>query len=149
MWNLVLLLHICFFLLILHFRVNWVFITVISDVLSISWFVVVMQKPFWFVIKRIHPSRVRLTELLARAVCDFWTLAANLSITWNAFASCCVWFLEDMQCLCRYLNRNLLLGTIPKQIGMLKNLTVLNLSMNRFTGPIPVELGDLVSVTKM
>jgi hypothetical protein len=41
------------------------------------------------------------------------------------------------------------MGTIPKQIGMLKNLRVLDLSVNRLTGPIPVELGDLSGIEKM
>lgn len=47
----------------------------------------------------------------------------------------------------RYLDHNLLFGTIPKLIGSLKNLRVLDLSVNRLTGPIPSELGGLSSVS--
>jgi len=49
----------------------------------------------------------------------------------------------------RILDDNLLLGTIPKQIGMLKSLTVLDLSVNRFSGPIPPEIGNLTRIKKM
>ncbi|KAG6532470.1 hypothetical protein ZIOFF_006316 [Zingiber officinale] len=36
---------------------------------------------------------------------------------------------------CMYLGNNLLLGGIPMEIGMLKNLTLLDLSVNRLIGP--------------
>ena len=49
----------------------------------------------------------------------------------------------------RYLDHNLFFGTIPKQIGSLRNLRVLDLSVNRLTGPIPSELGGLSSVSVM
>ncbi|XP_073106395.1 probable LRR receptor-like serine/threonine-protein kinase At1g63430 isoform X2 [Elaeis guineensis] len=47
------------------------------------------------------------------------------------------------------LRNNSFVGTIPKQIGMLKSLTVLDLSLNRLKGSIPPELGDLTSITKI
>ena len=50
---------------------------------------------------------------------------------------------------CRILDNNLLLGTIPKQIGKLKSLKVLDLGVNQFMGPIPPEIGGLTSITKM
>ncbi|XP_010533657.1 PREDICTED: probable LRR receptor-like serine/threonine-protein kinase At1g63430 isoform X2 [Tarenaya hassleriana] len=38
------------------------------------------------------------------------------------------------------------MGTIPKEIGKLKNLKVLDLGNNLLTGPIPAELGNLSSI---
>uniref|UniRef100_A0A453DIC3 LRR receptor-like serine/threonine-protein kinase n=1 Tax=Aegilops tauschii subsp. strangulata TaxID=200361 RepID=A0A453DIC3_AEGTS len=47
----------------------------------------------------------------------------------------------------RYLDHNLLFGTIPKQLGSLRNLRVLDLGANRLAGPIPPELSGLNSVS--
>lgn len=44
---------------------------------------------------------------------------------------------------------NLLIGTIPKEIGLLKSLKVLDLGVNQLTGPIPSELGNLTTIMKM
>jgi len=41
------------------------------------------------------------------------------------------------------------MGSIPKDIGMLKNLIELNLSTNQFAGPIPSEIGDMAKITKI
>lgn len=49
----------------------------------------------------------------------------------------------------RILHGNLLIGTIPKEIGMLKSLKVLDLGSNQLTGPIPSEIGNLSSIVKM
>lgn len=49
----------------------------------------------------------------------------------------------------RILHGNLLIGTIPKEIGMLKNLRVLDLGSNQLTGTIPPEIGNLSSIVKM
>ena len=49
----------------------------------------------------------------------------------------------------RTLRENNLIGIIPKELGMLKFLKVLDLGMNQLTGPIPPELGNLSSVMKM
>ena len=49
----------------------------------------------------------------------------------------------------RTLRQNNLIGIIPKELGMLKFLKVLDLGMNQLTGPIPPELGNLSSVMKM
>lgn len=49
----------------------------------------------------------------------------------------------------RYLDHNMLFGTIPKQLGSLRNLRVLDLGVNRLTGPIPPELAGLSSVSVM
>lgn len=43
----------------------------------------------------------------------------------------------------------MLMGSIPKEISMLKNLTELNLSTNQLTGPIPREIGDMTKIKKM
>lgn len=51
--------------------------------------------------------------------------------------------------LCRILHGNLLIGTIPKEIGLLKNLKVLDLGANQLTGPIPPQLGNLANIMKM
>lgn len=44
---------------------------------------------------------------------------------------------------------NVLIGTIPKEIGLLKNLKVLDLGSNQLIGPIPLELGNLSNIIKM
>lgn len=49
----------------------------------------------------------------------------------------------------RILHGNLLFGTIPKEIGMLKKLEVLDLGSNQLTGKIPPEIGNLTSIVKM
>lgn len=49
----------------------------------------------------------------------------------------------------RILHGNLLINTIPKEIGLLKNLKVLDLGSNQLTGPIPPEIGKLNSIVKM
>ena len=41
---------------------------------------------------------------------------------------------------------NNLRGTIPPELGMLKDLTFLNIGANALTGPIPVELGDIAQL---
>ncbi|XP_009767696.1 putative LRR receptor-like serine/threonine-protein kinase At1g63430 [Nicotiana tabacum] len=47
------------------------------------------------------------------------------------------------------LHGNVLIGTIPKEIGLLKNLKVLDLGANQLTGPIPRELGNLTNLMKI
>lgn len=51
--------------------------------------------------------------------------------------------------MCRILHGNVLIGTIPKEIGLLKNLKVLDLGSNQLAGPIPLELGNLSNIIKM
>uniref|UniRef100_A0A0A9DGX0 Protein kinase domain-containing protein n=1 Tax=Arundo donax TaxID=35708 RepID=A0A0A9DGX0_ARUDO len=41
------------------------------------------------------------------------------------------------------------MGSIPKEIGMLKNLTELDLGTNQLVGPIPSEIGDMAKITKI
>lgn len=62
-----------------------------------------------------------------------------------------VWLLLtfSMLIICRILNNNNLLGIIPKELGMLKNLEVLDLGKNQLSGPIPHELGNLTNIKKM
>lgn len=50
---------------------------------------------------------------------------------------------------CRILHGNKLLGPVPKELGCLKNLRVLDLGVNQLTGPIPSEFGHLTNVVKM
>ncbi|OEL31544.1 putative LRR receptor-like serine/threonine-protein kinase [Dichanthelium oligosanthes] len=47
------------------------------------------------------------------------------------------------------LDHNTFMGSIPKEIGKLKNLMELNLSTNQLAGPIPSEIGDMPKITKM
>lgn len=49
----------------------------------------------------------------------------------------------DVLMFCRILHGNYLIGIIPKELGMLKSLRVLDLGMNQLSGPIPPEIGDL------
>lgn len=51
--------------------------------------------------------------------------------------------------ICRILHGNVLIGTIPKEIGLLQNLKVLDLGSNQLTGPIPLELGNLSNIIKL
>lgn len=55
----------------------------------------------------------------------------------------------DFSPLCRVLDNNLLMGTIPYQLSTLTNLIMLNLSVNELSGPIPPEIGNLTSITKL
>ena len=50
---------------------------------------------------------------------------------------------------CRILHGNNLIGAIPKELGMLKSLKVLDLGMNQLSGPIPPEIGNLTQAVKM
>ena len=54
-----------------------------------------------------------------------------------------------MLVISRILHSNSLIGTIPKEFGLLKNLKVLDLGANQLTGPIPPEIGKLSSIVKM
>ncbi|KAG4385802.1 hypothetical protein GLYMA_12G167901v4 [Glycine max] len=47
------------------------------------------------------------------------------------------------------LHGNSLVGVIPKELGMLKSLKVLDLGINHLIGPIPPEIGNLTQVMKM
>ena len=51
--------------------------------------------------------------------------------------------------LCRILHGNSFIGTIPRELGVLESLKVLDLGMNQLTGPIPAEIGNLTQVVKM
>lgn len=51
--------------------------------------------------------------------------------------------------LCRILHDNTLIGVIPKELGMLKNLKILDLGMNQLSGHIPPEIGNLTNISKM
>lgn len=41
------------------------------------------------------------------------------------------------------------MGTIPKEIGLLRNLEVLDVGSNQLTGTIPPEIGSLTAIVKM
>nr|XP_025637366.1 probable LRR receptor-like serine/threonine-protein kinase At1g63430 isoform X2 [Arachis hypogaea] len=47
------------------------------------------------------------------------------------------------------LHGNNLIGTIPKELGMLKSLKVLDLGLNQLSGPIPREIGNLTQAVKI
>jgi len=51
--------------------------------------------------------------------------------------------------VCRILHGNNLIGTIPKELCVLKSLEVLDLGMNQLTGPIPPEIGNLALLVNM
>ena len=48
---------------------------------------------------------------------------------------------------CSVLRNNSFTGIIPEGIGELKELEVLDLGYNNFTGPLPAELGSNLSLT--
>ncbi|KAJ0258057.1 hypothetical protein HA466_0069180 [Hirschfeldia incana] len=69
----------------------------------------------------------------------------------NISASSIKGFLAPELCQITYLQElilhgKLLLGTIPKKIGKLKNLKVLDLGNNHIMGPIPAEIGSFSSI---
>ncbi|KAL8543721.1 hypothetical protein ACS0TY_004327 [Phlomoides rotata] len=47
------------------------------------------------------------------------------------------------------LHGNLLIGAIPKEIGLLRSLKVLDLGSNQLTGQIPHEIGNLTGIQKI
>ena len=47
------------------------------------------------------------------------------------------------------ISHNMLLGSIPKEIGSMFYLYVLNLGHNNISGPIPPEIGDLHTVNNL
>ncbi|OVA19241.1 Leucine-rich repeat [Macleaya cordata] len=47
------------------------------------------------------------------------------------------------------LSCNLLDGNIPREIGLLKGLSMLNLSHNRFSGEIPKNVGDMIRLESL
>ncbi len=47
------------------------------------------------------------------------------------------------------LNRNVLSGSIPAELGSLPNLRILRMSGNNLEGPIPAELGNLTALTNL
>lgn len=51
--------------------------------------------------------------------------------------------------ICRIIHGNSFIGTIPKELGALKFLRVLDLGGNMLSGPIPPEIGNLTSIVKM
>jgi hypothetical protein len=108
-------------------------------------FDLILQEAVKLISKGIHCARAWTSEFLARTVCYLLLCCFNLF----SEVSRPVPLIFLPLFVCRYLDHNLLFGTIPKQIGSLRNLRVLDLSSNRLTGPIPSELSGLSSVTIM
>lgn len=57
--------------------------------------------------------------------------------------------LEQIGILCRNLRANNILGTIPRELGQLKNLQNLDLALNWLSGAIPNEIGNLSNIAIM
>uniref|UniRef100_A0A0D9ZNI9 Protein kinase domain-containing protein n=1 Tax=Oryza glumipatula TaxID=40148 RepID=A0A0D9ZNI9_9ORYZ len=55
----------------------------------------------------------------------------------------------DSRVVTLILDHNTLMGPIPKGIGKLRNLIMLNLSTNQLDGPIPIEIGDMPKISKI
>lgn len=106
----------------------------------IQWFFnLIVQKHFWVFHKGIHSRRAVSALILARTVCLSYLQEHNKR---SRFSS-------RNGHTCRILHGNNLIGSIPKEIGTLKHLKILDLGMNQLSGPIPSQIGDLVSVIKM
>lgn len=56
---------------------------------------------------------------------------------------------ESPAFFCSILRNNSFFGTIPKEIGELKELEVLDLGYNNFTGSFPSDFGNNPSLTNL
>lgn len=54
-----------------------------------------------------------------------------------------------MLCVNSILRNNSFFGTIPKEIGELKELEILDLGFNNFSGPFPSDFGNSFSLTTL
>lgn len=105
-----------------------------------------LQQYIWEVFEGSNCTGIKPTLNFARIVSFRFMNSINfqLSYLWCiSLGWLCMWLMN------RILHGNLLFGTIPKEIGMLKNLEVLDLGSNQLTGKIPPEIGNLTSIVKM
>ncbi|KAF3780043.1 putative LRR receptor-like serine/threonine-protein kinase [Nymphaea thermarum] len=79
------------------------------------------------------PKQISELSLLTDLYLNILRVSALLFLLPSALQLCC----------------NRLEGSIPKELGSLKKLSVLALQNNRLTGAIPATLGDLTSVTRL
>lgn len=113
----------------------------------ISTFSFVLQKHNSVCYQGISSPGVGSDYTLARTVCFFLHMILNVCyilVLCKAFELCFLVF--DV---CRILHGNKLIGSIPKELGMLKSLKVLDLGVNQLTGPIPPEIASINGVTRM
>jgi hypothetical protein len=107
---------------------------------------VTVQRVIKFITQRVPGSRDWIPQFFAETVRAYnphtYKHILHLQATENNS-------LGELFYLCSILDHNTLMGSIPRAIGKLQNLTVLNLSTNQLMGPIPSEIGDMRKISTM
>lgn len=105
------------------------------------------QKPVWFIFKGIYRTR-NLSFILLGGIVRIYSIFVEHMLGYMRLES--LYYISNkFSNAFRILHGNKFIGTIPKEIGLLKDLRVLDLGANQLSGPIPPEIGNLNSIIKM